>query len=485
MDSDVAHRRIRTALRAELKRRHGQIGQIEAELDRSEGYLSRFCRGDMELTLKGCLEVLEALEIEPGSFFSMALGSSTSPEAILGALAGDLSGDRSISLITRAVRELTGRDGLNEERSSKPARRHHLASVDELKDLPADIQMRRLRVAEKYRGESFLNEYVDWLESLRLEDPASAMRLAQTILQFVIPNAALSRKKQVEFVCKALMTYAGCARSQDKLRCAFGAIHIGLSLADEAVFPRLRADLLRRAGAFCAGISDYETGLKLSGRAVQLAAEAGDQRLLGMTLASRGILQLYSGMEINARRGFQRSVELLSAFSDKDARLSRVSAFSGLVNLCTNTGRSEEARYWLGQAISSFRADGGLVLGKLLWQRGTLERGAGDLEDAIESYQQALECLNPGSGVDCALVSVELASTLLETGRHSEAIIIAKRMASLADSLRESPSAQAAVLEFLRIVLSSGLNSAILAKLRAGLEESGRSARSARSSPPT
>ena len=75
MKSDLAHRRIRTALRAELKRRHGQIGQIEADLDRSEGYLSRFCRGDMDLTLEGCLEVLEALEIEPGSFFSTTFGT--------------------------------------------------------------------------------------------------------------------------------------------------------------------------------------------------------------------------------------------------------------------------------------------------------------------------------------------------------------------------------------------------------------------------
>lgn len=474
MNSDVAHRQIRSALRAELKRRHGQIGQIEAELSRSEGYLSRFCRGDMELTLKGCLDALEALQLEPGAFFSTAFGTMVTSEDIVGRLAGDQCKDKGLVAIDQALADYEENAG----EAGEP-RRHHHASVEELVSQSIEVQLRRLRTAKKYRGEEFLRSYLDWLEAYRFDEPKIAMRLLLGTIQYALPYAAASERSRTKLFCMALASYAGCARAQDKIQTAFGVILRGLRLADRDESRLLRAELLKRAGAFCASIPSYETGLHLIREAVELSVEAGDDRMLGTGLIARGVLLFYAGNGPRAEQAFQRGLALLHSSDDRESRMSKLSAFSGLVAICIDANRHDEAGSWLAKAVTTFRSDGGLILGKLFWHKGSLERAAGERTAAIESYTEALKHLGAGSVLDCALVSVELASTLLEVGRNAEAVFIAKSMASLTDAMRENQIAQAALVEFLRVVLNGGLNESLLLQLKAELE-SGRSKRNAR-----
>ena len=55
-------------MKAELARNLGRIREIETGLSRSEGYLSRFCRGELSIPLEVLLKTLDLLGTDPGAF---------------------------------------------------------------------------------------------------------------------------------------------------------------------------------------------------------------------------------------------------------------------------------------------------------------------------------------------------------------------------------------------------------------------------------
>lgn len=468
MHASEAHRQIRSALRAELKGRHGQIGQIEADLSRSEGYLSRFCRGDMDVTLKGCLEALEALDVEPGRFFSAAFRSVTTAEELVQRLAGAGTCHRSFGSIEFALGLI-----LDAEDQPAPARRRHRARLDGMIAEPIEVQLRRLRTAKKYRCEAFAEAYRRWLEGYRFHDPKGAVRLVAGAIQHIVPWSSSSRRGKLELLCRYLGTFASCVRTLDDLHTAFKALGTGLDLARREGFVGVRVDLLRRAGIFCSSVDDYdyEAGLWLLREAQEIAFDHDDQRSLGLVLVSKGTLQLYLDRQVSAARSYERGLHLLADHDDDEVVRYKTSAISGLVSLYTEREELSKARYWLTEAVSTLGEAGELLRAKLYWQRGAIERAAGDYDEAIGSFRQALTCLESGSVIDSILVSVELASTLLEAGRRQEAVVIAKGMASLTDSLRDNKLAQGALVEFLRIVLTEGVDIALLRQLRDSLQE--------------
>ena len=66
--------RIRSALKAEVRRRDFRQLDLEEALGRSHGYFSHLFGGRMALTMEGVLEVLLAIGADPAEFFGSALG---------------------------------------------------------------------------------------------------------------------------------------------------------------------------------------------------------------------------------------------------------------------------------------------------------------------------------------------------------------------------------------------------------------------------
>jgi hypothetical protein len=66
--------RIRSALKAEVRRRDFRHADLEEALGRSHGYFSHLFAGRLTLTMEGILEVLLAIDADPFEFFAAALG---------------------------------------------------------------------------------------------------------------------------------------------------------------------------------------------------------------------------------------------------------------------------------------------------------------------------------------------------------------------------------------------------------------------------
>jgi|SRR6185436_13294150 len=66
--------RVRSALKAEVRRRDFRQVDLEEALGRSHGYFSHLFGGRLALTMEGILEVLLAIDTDPVEFFSAALG---------------------------------------------------------------------------------------------------------------------------------------------------------------------------------------------------------------------------------------------------------------------------------------------------------------------------------------------------------------------------------------------------------------------------
>jgi hypothetical protein len=67
--------RLRSALKAEVRRRDFRQVDLEEALGRSHGYFSHLFGGRLTLTMEGIFEVLLAIGADPAEFFATALGS--------------------------------------------------------------------------------------------------------------------------------------------------------------------------------------------------------------------------------------------------------------------------------------------------------------------------------------------------------------------------------------------------------------------------
>ena len=110
----------------------------------------------------------------------------------------------------------------------------------------------------------------------------------------------------------------------------------------------------------------------------------------------------------------------------------------------------------MSRATREFRDEGGLVLGKLLWQQGIIESSLGRLDQAIKTLAASRKLLERGQSMDYALLSIDLANLLLDVGRHHEACEVAKGLAALTEALGENKLAEAALVEFMGFCYEGG-----------------------------
>jgi hypothetical protein len=72
-DARELSERVRSALKAEVRRRDFRQLDLEQALGRSHGYFSHLFAGRLALTMEGVLEVLLAIDADPAEFFANTL----------------------------------------------------------------------------------------------------------------------------------------------------------------------------------------------------------------------------------------------------------------------------------------------------------------------------------------------------------------------------------------------------------------------------
>ena len=98
--------RVLDALAREIRRHHGHIGEIEARLGKSRGYLSKVCAREWQISLDVLMSALEAMDVEPDAFFGAALDVAPSTDRFLEDVSRDGSDDPGIDAIEDVARQL-------------------------------------------------------------------------------------------------------------------------------------------------------------------------------------------------------------------------------------------------------------------------------------------------------------------------------------------------------------------------------------------
>jgi len=73
--------KVRSALKAEVRRQDVRQGELETLLGRSHGYFSHLFAGRLALSVEGMLEILLAIGSDPAEFFATVLGPEGRPKS--------------------------------------------------------------------------------------------------------------------------------------------------------------------------------------------------------------------------------------------------------------------------------------------------------------------------------------------------------------------------------------------------------------------
>ena len=475
MRSEEAYERLRVALRSELQRNFGRIQGIERELSRSEGYLSRFCRGEISIPVDVMLKSLELLNAHPGRFFGRALGTGGDLTAGLRDMA-DPGPDKSLARILKSMEQLSAmavadseidQDGRFETLVFPPVDKDSVLA-DGIRECSGIEQRRRLKTAKRYRTPGFTHLYTSALIQLCYNDPRQAAKQAEIVIADLIPEIPdLMWLDRLNLALRALSAWGFAYRMTDQSGMAALAACSGLRFAGRFNLATMEAEFLRLGAYLLADESSYEQALQLLGHAAVIFDELDQDMEVGKVQVQRGIVFNHLNDHRAAFKTLNKSLKRLPAAEPSVARY-RASAFAQLSRASRIRGDLDAAGHWLDKHLECLNESFGIfVRGKTLWEKGNLHYEKGELTNAEQCYIEArallFECDVPQ---DAVLVSLDLTRVWLDQHKFSEAVTLAKSMACMLHQFRKSAIKEAALMDYIRAAQEGMLSMKMVETLR-------------------
>jgi tetratricopeptide (TPR) repeat protein len=210
--------------------------------------------------------------------------------------------------------------------------------------------------------------------------------------------------------------------------------------AAEAAFARADSCLRQGSGdiLLLARVLDLEASLRSAQRRLdeaiallekvhELYLEAGDRRLAGRALISRGSNVLYAGEARSAVELLREGLELIDPEADR--RLHRLGLLNVIDALAECGAFAEAGGLLAGSGLRKEFAEEPLNLLKLLWVEGKIDAGLGRLEGAGEVLLEVRRRFRDlGQEYDAALVGLELGAVWLRLGRAESVRTLAEEM---------------------------------------------------------
>jgi tetratricopeptide (TPR) repeat protein len=463
MNSCDAYERLRTALKSELQKHFGRIGEIESRLSRSEGYLSKFCRGDISIPVEVLLKSLELLDKDPGQFFGQALGAPSDSTLPLHELKAQVP-DKALVRLERATLEVASQlvleaSGLHPsphfEADPDPERtRQLLVSILECTGLE---QRRRLRSARRYRDRHFAWAYLGAMLQLCYEDPRGAIKQVTVVGTEFLPELEdVSPAARLALHLRAILVYGFAQRVVGTFDQAALATLLALDLSRRFRLDPITGELLK-VGAYV--LSDhglFDKAQVLLGEALVVFDELDDEIAVAKVQVQRGITYVHMGDYLSASRSLRKALRRLPGEEDT-LRHYRLAAFHNLAIAYQQAGDLEAAHHWLDTALQTFRSEGGITWAKMLWFKGRLLHDDGNSEEALGLLEDAAVILESCDAAESLLIALDISKVLLDLGRMGEATTVARNMASLLKGLKNNRIAEAAVLEYIRTAIAAGV----------------------------
>lgn len=485
MTSGDAYERLRAALKSELQKHFGQISEIEAKLSRSQGYLSKFCRGDISIPVEVLLKSLELLQRDPGQFLVQALGvRPDSANYLRGLAATEL--DKGLAKLERAALELAAELEVDEGRThvidlgADPAPEKTQQLVAAMFECSGIEQRRRLRSAERYRNRHFVVAYSQRLFGLSYDDPKTVIKQAEVVGTEVVPLIEDSPPSvRLALLLDSLAVYGFAQRRRGAFDQAAAATIIGLGLGRQYRLERETANLLKIAAYVLSDHGHFEQALQLLGEALVTFDELDDEVSMAKAHAQRGMMYLHQTDYLSASRSLRKALRRLPEDDhDPTIRRYRLSAYQGLSHAWEFAGDLEQAESWLDKAEQTFEDEGGAVRGKLLWARGNLAYQRGDAYRALSLLTEARETLMEADASEQVMISLQISRILIDLGRPHEARELALGMSQQLKSFRQNKLNEAALVEYLRTAMEADVSIAAIDTLESALQSSRHHSRS-------
>ena len=440
LGSDENSRRIREALRIEKEKRFGEIGEIEADLGLSSGYLAKVCRDEASITLERLLRVLERMGVDAGRFFANAIGTRLPNDSLLEEVERSGEVSRRLTRIERVAHEVELSTLSNPMSRAIDA----AAMVTDFVKNSGREQRRRLGAGQKYRHPAFAAAYLDHLDALRYDNAKEARQNAEIVAVKLIPQLSGHQPERITLLLKAVGIYASCLRQKGKWATAARALRFALAIARRHRLQEMIADLLLRAAGVLSDSGRFVEAKILLDEAFVLFYDIDSQEGLGMIMVDRGRTLIYLGEYQEAGEALERSLKFLQGDSLRTHR-NRLAAYQLLALAYTHRGELEQAEDVLAQAVAESK-DAGLVnQATVLWQLGVIAITKSSYEVAKKRLREAARVFEQLQDPSEALVALDLAKTLLLQDKPLEAIAIAMNMAKNLTVFRDNSVAEALI----------------------------------------
>lgn len=486
MIAATAHDRLRGALRAKLNGHYGRIGEIEQGLDRAEGYLGKYCRGEISIPVDVLLKCLELIEVEPGQFFCQALGAAPDTRVLLQeVMASEPSKglDRlqkaamaaSLEMIPFDPTDLSGLDldaGPRNEPAAAETRRTAVSMAKDMMSCSAIEQRRRLRSSKKYRNVEFAHAYLARVLRLSYSDPKLAAKQAEVVSADLVPAIEQATpEERLELIIKALGIYCFANRVTNSFEQAALGVHFGLTLATAHRLDRLKAELLRVGAYVLVDTGQSSAALQMLGEAIVIFGDLGDLTEVAKLQVQRGGTLLTMGEIVAGIRVLHQGLAGLPQKDARSAKLYRLAACQRLADAYELASDLDSAESWLERAIALLEPGQKINRAKLTWQIGRLCVQRGALGEAEVKLFEAFELLVECQASECTLAALDLTKVLLALEKPRQAVELARGMAHLVSSSRNNPLNQGVLSEFIRAAIEGELSLALVDRLKADIGE--------------
>ncbi len=466
MNSKEGIQRIRTALRGELQKRHGEIRQVEEAISRSEGYLRSFCRGKSSLTVELLMQSLEVMGVDLRLFFANALAAPLRSDAVLQNLRTSGRVHRGLPELKEAVRRVEQGGPLVAEGEAPGCVEQLLACIATPN---GSEERRRLKTAHKYRDVGFVRAYLELQDSLRYDQPKKAGLNARTVAVHLLPKTPSDPRDRLALQIEALGIYGSARRMVGDFATAQRVLVLALEVARKHEFLELTASLLQRGSYILTDHGKLAESLALLSEALLIYFDLDSKTSIGSVLVDRGIVLHYQGADRAAVSVLEKALPLLDTDSVRISR-NQLAAYQVLSFAYQNAGNFERAKKVLRQATEEFKETDSLILAKLHWQHGCLALAQGKYEAAEERLTYAFDLFEQREASSRALISLDLTKVLLRQGRTKEAVDTAMGMAQFLTSFRQNALAEAAIAGFVQAAMSGQLSAASIEELQKKLK---------------
>jgi len=369
-----------------------------------------------------------------------------------------------------------GRDAVYLAEGIRRERRRARRDLKDLLALPAGEREARIVGARtRFRSRALAELLVETGRELVREDPAEARSLAE-----LVPTVLLWTPGALEHPWSHVLRLRALAHRANAQRVAGDLVAAGetfrqvraLANARPPADPEVELELGSLEASLRIDQGRFVEAVDLLDRSIQMQQGMGDGRGLSRSLVQKGICLAESGAHAAATAAMRKAIALLSPETDEPLY---VGAVLNLALCLCEADDHAAAREVVESHRSLFgrQTDAWSTL-KREWIEGRIALGLGELETAerlLGAVRHAY--LERNSGLDAAMVSLDLATLLLRQGRTSELKEISRLIQPVFESRDVPRETIAALLLFQKAVGAESLTADAIRKLRTYLQATG------------